>query len=1043
MQHTKLSRILKTVLAGLVLTAASLSAQISTAKVEGTVRDKDTGNPLQGVQVIIEGTRLGNITNADGYYFILNVPPGRRNITFNFTGYQKTTVAEQLVLAGQTITVNANLSSTVVQMEGITVEGESEILAPRDNTVSKSRLTANNLTEMPVTVLEDLMAQQPGVVLGGSDALARGFRIRGSRIGQEVMMVDGMPAKNQTALINRSDGGSLTPENGAQGQDTSPLEFSPESVEEIDIITGGFQAEYGNTQGGIINIVTREGGPDLKGSVRLTTDQMNARTADYGYNQLRANIGGPVALVPNLYFHASGEIQGQADRSPTHADEGFRGINQQFVDYLNGAVANDPVLGLRKPAYTLDMFKTGREFYATRTGGDASLFSPGNPVRLPGNWGDRTLASGKFTYSPFSRLKIIATDQWSRNQYAYPIGPGGNGNYFQTGVIERENTAIWENAWGRSPFFRNDPNRTELFIAQSHARRVRANNMLFGGDWDFLRRADKNAMFQFRYSRFRTNEIATSMQAADWKRESTILGWSVHDVRFEAERYPNREIQQGSEVLDWYPDGSFENHIGERYETPFLVDTYEVYNLQYRYSREWQNNYKADIDFQWNRQNRAKMGVQISNYDNDLFRVRQHTTKRNELGEFQYEPRMYAAYLQNRTDLGDFVFDYGVRWDQFQPVDNWGINQSDPYGEDVSPNTYTEISPRFDVGFPVTDKAQLRFSYGAFTQLPSFNVMFNYQEYGGSANPGGLGFSRTDAFESGLSYLVSNNMVLDLVAYYRDINGDVSTNSYFIDYWQWHTQQRIRDWRSGYTNRDNGNVKGFDLTLKRRFANNFSYNLMYTMQFVRTTGDAETGGSDYDAASNSIYVPPSELRPSAGDQTHKMTAQFNYQVPRDVQAGKWLSPVLRDFSVFAIYQLNSGDPSGNAPGVPSAYRGRWYSNLDLRLNKTISLGRTRNVQVFAEVFNVLNRKNKYAYPRDYRLESYLHVTGGVDLRWDQLAEADWERRARFQADFNGDGILTDEEAAMGALANSVMMNTMDKRNWGAARQIRAGFDFSF
>ena len=98
------------VLAVILLLSSNLSAQISTSKIEGVVRDKDTGQPLQGAQVLVEGTRLGNVTNADGYYFILNASPGRRDIVFTYTGYQKTTVSGVLLLAGQTATVNAALS---------------------------------------------------------------------------------------------------------------------------------------------------------------------------------------------------------------------------------------------------------------------------------------------------------------------------------------------------------------------------------------------------------------------------------------------------------------------------------------------------------------------------------------------------------------------------------------------------------------------------------------------------------------------------------------------------------------------------------------------------------------------------------------------------------------------------------------------------------------------------------------------------------------------------------------------------------------------
>src|SRR3990172_4404957 len=102
MQQRVFIRTALSIVAMSAILVTGLFAQLTTGKIEGTVRDKDSGQPLQGAQVVIEGTRLGNVTNNDGYYFILNVPPGRRDITFTFTGYQKTTIANQLMLAGQT-----------------------------------------------------------------------------------------------------------------------------------------------------------------------------------------------------------------------------------------------------------------------------------------------------------------------------------------------------------------------------------------------------------------------------------------------------------------------------------------------------------------------------------------------------------------------------------------------------------------------------------------------------------------------------------------------------------------------------------------------------------------------------------------------------------------------------------------------------------------------------------------------------------------------------------------------------------------------------
>ncbi|MEA2063246.1 MAG: TonB-dependent receptor, partial [Gemmatimonadota bacterium] len=478
MQRKSLMRAGAVVFATLVLlvlsTSVTLFAQLTTGKVEGTVRDKDTGQPLAGAQVTVEGTRLGNVTNTDGYYFILNVPPGLQSVTFTYTGYQKTTVANVMILAGQTITVDGALSSTVIQIEGITIEGESEVLRPRDETTTKRRVTAEQLAESPVTKLDDLLVLSAGVQSGGGGGMSRGLRIRGGRLGEEGMVVDGIMVRNYTA--NPFTGGSwiIGHETAAQSEDTTPLEFSTESIEQVDIITGGFQAEYGNAQSGIINIVTREGGPQLKGSVRFITDEINPRTADYGYNQLQARLGGPLG-IPNLYFMLTGEIQGMADRIPTHADEGFRGVNQTFVDRLNESVRNDPDIG-GKNVFTLEKFKTGQAAYGLNTGGNQALFEPGNPVRLPHNWEDGTRLSGKLTFAPTEGLKFIASHNFSRPQNSYPSGQqNGEGNYFKNGIFYKGDP-LWDlREWGPD---------TVVNIHQAYGRRTFASNFLGGFNWD-------------------------------------------------------------------------------------------------------------------------------------------------------------------------------------------------------------------------------------------------------------------------------------------------------------------------------------------------------------------------------------------------------------------------------------------------------------------------------------------------------------------------------------------------------------------------------
>ena len=1044
------------------LLATSLSAQLTTGKIEGTVRDKDTGQPVSGVQVQVEGTRLGNISNADGYYFILSVPPGRRNVVFTYTGYQKTTVSNQLLLAGQTATVDCEISSTVVQLEGITIEGLGETLVPRDNTVSKQRLTSDQIDLTPATRLEDMLVQEAGVQMGGRDALERGLRIRGGRVGEEAMVVDGVMVRNFAAEPYRSSfrWGAYQIEDSHRGEDTTPLELSAESVEEVDIITGGFQAEYGNAQSGIVNVVTKEGTPHYQGSVRYITDEINPRTADWGYNQLQTSFGGPVPVIPDMYFHLSAELQGQDDRFRLHADEGFRGVNQDFVNRLNYAVRNDPELGIRDELpFSLEKFQTGRAFYAGQTGKDASLYTPPNPVRATANWSDRTLTAGKLTYSPIRNLKFIASHNWSRNQHAFPPGWNAEDNYFQTGNFYKGDPYFANRAWGDDEM---------VHVWMSFARRNKTHNGLLGFNWDLLHSANQNASLQFRYSHFRTQDINTASPETNWERETAFMSWSLHDIRFEIDTWPNHENPEAyPEVArNVFPDGDTGYKENVPYETPFVIDYYTAYYLNYRYLRERQHNYKLDLDYQLNRYNRAKLGIQYTNFSDFSYITDYHSASpRNPLDEFIRKPQMLGYYAQNRTDLGDFVFDYGLRYDLFVPMANWAITSRDLHGEDVNPQPKHAWSPRFDVAFPVTDKAQLRFSYGAFSQYPNFAHVYANSDDG--TNLGEIDFSRTDAFEAGMSYLLGNDMLVDVVGYYRDVEGNVARKSYFTEYYRWYTEQYVRRTITGSTNRDHGNIKGLDLTLRKRFSNNYSFDLIYTLQFSRTTGSSfvtEGMEASLDPSTGETFIPPDELTPIDGDRTHQFTLRLNYLFPEDFKAGSLANKILKNFRAYSVLSLSSAEPMldswgryqatsfddrtvtrdalGRRIGGYNFFRGRWFTNLDLRFTKGFHLGAPRRMEFFVEIFNALNRKNHFPYPSNYRLESYSHITGGQPLVWADLAPTD-PRRVRFNADFNADGILTVEEAALGQMAQTHMLQTMDKRLWGTAREFRTGLNFSF
>ncbi|HUH14161.1 MAG TPA: TonB-dependent receptor, partial [Longimicrobiales bacterium] len=280
-----------------VLALALPAAAQTTGKIEGRVRDAQSGQPLAGAQVVVDGTTLGNISNADGYYFINNVPAGLHDVRAQFIGYQTVTVTGQRVLAGQTMTVSFELQPSAVEIAGIEVVGESNPLLPRDKTVSKAIITGDVVNELPVDNVRDVVTLQPGVVDYGS---FQGVVIRGGRPGEASVYVDGVLVRS----FNR----------GAQ----SILEVGTNGVEEVNVLLGGYGAEYGQAQSGIINYITKGGTQSLSGAVSFWTDEMMPNDVSFGESRLEASVSGPI--TENSSFHLSLTGQGAEDAVPTFMD---------------------------------------------------------------------------------------------------------------------------------------------------------------------------------------------------------------------------------------------------------------------------------------------------------------------------------------------------------------------------------------------------------------------------------------------------------------------------------------------------------------------------------------------------------------------------------------------------------------------------------------------------------------------------------------------------------------------------------------------------
>ncbi|MCH8494577.1 MAG: TonB-dependent receptor [Balneolales bacterium] len=249
-------------IAGFLLSASAVSAQ--TGKVEGRVVDQD-GEPLIGVNVVVEGTTRGASTDLDGYYFILNVRPGTFNLVATYLGFDPVTVTDVSVSVDRTTTINFEMFESGLMLGEITVSAQANMIT-RDRTSASAKVSGEELQILPVDNFQQAVSLQAGVTRGQGGSI----HIRGGRTSEVKYYVDGIAVSNPFNF-----GLSVPVENTA--------------VQEVEVISGSFNAEFGQANSGIINIVTKEGGDEFQGTFISSVGGYISRRDDIYYEIGEAN----------------------------------------------------------------------------------------------------------------------------------------------------------------------------------------------------------------------------------------------------------------------------------------------------------------------------------------------------------------------------------------------------------------------------------------------------------------------------------------------------------------------------------------------------------------------------------------------------------------------------------------------------------------------------------------------------------------------------------------------------------------------------------
>ncbi|HMA63088.1 MAG TPA: TonB-dependent receptor [bacterium] len=800
----------------------------TTGKIAGVITDKQTGEPLVGVNVIVtsdRGEQSGSATNENGDYYIINLTPGNYTLRAQMIGYTPIIVEDLDVSVNRTRNINLELEQGVVQGEAITVEAD-QVSLKKDQTSTIKNVSAENMEKLPVENLDEVVEMQAGIVDG---------HFRGGRLDEVSYMVDGIQV-----------------DDGFSGSGKA-VDIETEAVQDLEVITGTFNAEYGRAMSGVVNAVTKVGGNEFHGGVSAALG--NYYTAN---NDIFIGLE-PEEVTRNQDYKLN--LSGPIIRDKIHFFMNYR--YQDNKNHLNGIRRFDV------DDYSDFSYPEPSAWYTEHTGDS-------NYVSMNGSKNHSFLAKISPKISSDIKLAFLYTlnkDEWNSYNHAFKYNPDGMAN----GNRDSYMGAITLNHMLTNSLFYN--------LKLSYI-----NNEF--GWYKYKDTQDPRYIHDVYFSAYGPGFFTGGQEKGH-----TIRTTEDYNLKFDITWQANEQhnFKTGIQYIDHNIDHKWEQ-ILNRYERIGWNDA-ELDTLPADLAQQDPTNI-----WEWSVDNQGNMQVDYIYYEpitmpdssiySDIYTV---------------EPKEFSAYIQDKMEFDDMVVNFGIRYDYFDPATSYPSQRRNPanqqifYEQDEQGNIITriddsgdtvnvlnsekmssypeadpqfQISPRLGFSYQLGKQAVVHFSYGHFFQMPRMEAMYqnnsfqiapnDYETVQGNPN---LQAQKTVTYEIGLWQELNDNMSLDVTLYYKDIYDLLSTkiiSTYNqIDY-------------GLYTNKDYGNTRGLELKYNL-YAGPFSLLLNYTLQYTR--GNADNPTQTFTRAGDSMDPIP-KLIPLSWDQRHTLNISVGYNTEK-------------------------------------------------------------------------------------------------------------------------------------------------------------------
>ena len=859
----------------------SFSIAQSSGKIVGKVIDSSTGDPVPFANVIIEGTNYGAASDAIGKYIIINVPSGTYSVVASYIGYVKTITENVKVFTDLTTNVDFSLTPTAVSLKDEVVVIAQTPLVKKDLTSTESRVTADEIKAMPLQDLNQLITLQAGV---NRDAEGQ-IHIRGGRSSEISYLINGISITDD---YDRTQ--ALTVETG--------------SIQELQIISGTFNAEYGNALSGVVNLVTKTGTSKFESNFEVWTGDYISNNKDIFWNVDNVN---PVAN-----YNFQGSISG-----PVLDNLTYFFTMRKFYDggYINGINRYNP---------------EGRYKVVDRE----VVPNPGDGSFVSMNSDDRWSGQGTIDWriSDAFKFKVDAFGSFASNRtynHIYSFDPyGAKGNktkgYSLFGTLTH---VLFLNTFQELTFaYKFNDFNSKLYDDPYDPRYVHPDSLNVPG-------------FHFYTAGTDLNRFQRSTKSLIFKWDLTSQIDNVNLAKLGVEYQTDKLFYENINLVPKV--GSNGQQI-----VPFKPYIQGIESTQHDLFERKPQKFSAYV------QDKIEFESLIINVGLrfDLF------DPRGEIPIDKTDPNIYSPFKLEHIyhDLND---DGLIGLDEQTDANKLTVAEREAFWYKKT-SVKTGLSPRFGIAYPITDRGIIRFSFGIFQQIPEYSQLYLGDQYKLTTAQGLQGYrgeqaygnndlkpQRTTIYEIGLQQQISEDLAFDLTAFYRDIRDWISSSP------------PIPTFLAGISysetiNRDFANVKGITLSINKRFRNNYSFGIDYTFQ----TANGINSSSDEEFFSQLNGSEPKRiLTPLDWDQTHTLNANIY------VGTSDWGVSLISRFNTGQPYTPTRIEGANTGINVLTGLAGNSRRkpvifNLDMELYKNTELSLI-DLQLFIKVFNLLDSKN--------------------------------------------------------------------------------------